>query len=324
MGFLVIEPGFLSTIQDGGRPAFQRFGVPPSGAMDWYAFSAANQLADNAINAPALEFNALGPILLSQQDCLIAVTGHGVRLWVNEKEFPAWMSVFVREGSTIRIEKLDRGAWGYLAVAGGFEVPIIMGSSSTYLRASLGGFEGRTLQADDILPTGTPAADLSTAAGREFAPEYRPSYSQSPTLRIILGPQQDHFSAKGIQTFLTQEYTVQEHSDRMGYRLEGTAIEHLESADIISDGIITGSIQVPASGQPIIMMADHQTTGGYPKIGAVIRADLPLLAQCPPGSVVRFCAVNPQTAITVYRSLINHLLKPKWSSSETFIDHMRA
>lgn len=324
MSIKIIDPGFICTVQDLGRSAYQRYGMPLSGAMDAYALAAANILVDNQANTAALEFNAVGPTFETQTDCLIAVTGHGIRLWIEEKEFPTWMSIFIRRGRRIRIEKTHEGTWGYAAFAGGIAVKPVMGSTATYLRAGIGGFEGRTLQDGDILPLGIPDISLTTAAGREFLPKKRPDYTSSPTLRVILGPQDDFFSPDGLQAFLASEYCLTDQSDRMGYRLEGTRIAHRTGADIISDGVVTGAVQVPANGQPIIMMADHQTTGGYAKIATVIRADLPLLAQSPPGTKLRFCRVSPQTALVVYQALMKDLLEKNWSLHETFIDNMRA
>ncbi|MCD4751807.1 MAG: biotin-dependent carboxyltransferase family protein [Anaerolineaceae bacterium] len=324
MTFKVIEPGFLATVQDIGRTGYQRFGMPVSGGMDSYALAAANLLVDNKVNTAALEFNASGLTLVTNQDCLIAVSGYGIKLFVEQQEFQSWMSIFVREGCRIHIEKTEQGTWGYLAVAGGFTTQPMLGSYSTYLRGSLGGFEGRSLQKDDELSVGIPNIDLATGAGRKFPPDKRPSYCASPTLRVILGPQADMFTQKGIQTFLSSDYTITENADRMGYRLIGNIIAHKDKADIISDGIVTGSIQVPANGQPIIMMADHQTTGGYAKIAAVIRADLPLLAQTPPGHRIRFCAVSTKTASVVFRAMMKDLLKNYWSQHEIFIDNVQA
>jgi len=324
MTFKVIESGFLTTIQDIGRVGYQRFGMPVSGGMDTYALAAANHLVDNKVNTAVLEFNAPGLTLVTNQDCLIAVSGYGTKLFIDQCEFQSWMSVFVREGSQIQIEKTEQGAWGYLAVAGGFASQPVLGSHSTYLRGNLGGFKGRSLQKDDELSVGAPNVDLTTAAGREYPPDKRPSYCSSPTLRVILGPQTEMFTQKGIRTFLSSEYTITENADRMGYRLSGNTIAHRDKADIISDGIVTGSIQVPANGQPIVMMADHQTTGGYAKIATVIRADLPLLAQTPPGHRIRFCAVSTKTASIVFRAMMKELLDNNWSQHETFIDNVQA
>lgn len=324
MTITILETGPLATIQDSGRFGYQRFGMPSSGPMDGFAFEAANILVDNPANTAAIEFTSPGLSFYTHEPVLIAATGYGIKLFIEEEEFPIWMSLFIRKNRTVRIEKTSEGMWGYLAIAGGFNVGTILGSSSTYLRGKLGGLDGRPLQSNDQLALGIPQSDLTTAAGRIFTPEKRPSYSISPTLRVILGPQKEAFNASGIQTFLSQDYTIQLNSDRMGYRCEGAKIQHSGVADIVSDGIVTGAIQVPANGLPIIMMADHQTTGGYPKIATVIRADLPLLAQTPPLKNIRFCAVTLESASIIYQAMMKNLLEKNWSLHETIIDNMQA
>ncbi|MBN2047621.1 MAG: biotin-dependent carboxyltransferase family protein [Anaerolineaceae bacterium] len=320
----VIQSGMFTTIQDMGRTGYQRFGMPPSGAMDRFALAAANILLGNEANRPALEFSMTTLEIEMLDDTLIAVTGYGVKVFIDDREYPAWMTIFVRQGSRVRLEPGNLGVWAYLAVAGAFNLEPALGSNSTYLRGAVGGVEGRTLRKGDRLPIGEPAVDLTTAAGRMLPENKRPSYSKSPTLRVILGPQLESFTPKGIQQFLSNDYQVTDQSDRMGYRLVGAPIEHAGSSDIISDGVVTGSIQVPSSRQPIIMMADHQTTGGYPKIATVIQADLPLLAQCRAGAKVRFCQVEPNTALVIYRAQMDALIEKNWSQHETFINHMRA
>jgi antagonist of KipI len=320
----ILATGPAATIQDNGRFGYQRYGMPVSGPMDAFAFQAGNILVDNDINSAVIEFTAPGISFVTEKPRLIAVTGYGVRLFINGREFPAWMSVFVRKNREVHIEKTGEGMWGYLAVAGGFRAKRVMGSKSTYLRGGIGGMEGRALVAGDLLKVGKPDVDLTTAAGRTFLTETRPSYTASPTLRVVMGPQQDFFSPKGIETFLSQDYTISTQSDRMGYRCEGTSIESLTDQSFISDGIVNGAIQVPAGGQPIIMMADHQTTGGYPKIGVVISADLPLAAQTQPGGRVRFVSVNIDSAVIAYRARWQPLIDRNWSLHETFLGNMQA
>ncbi len=320
----ILATGPAATIQDSGRFGYQRYGMPVSGPMDAFAFQAANILVDNDTNSATIEFTAPGLSFVTTKPRLIAVTGYGLRLFINGIEFPVWMSVFVRKNREVHIEKTSEGMWGYLAVAGGFRAKRIMGSRATYLRGGIGGLEGRALLAGDLLKVGKPGVDLTTAAGRTFLPETRPSYNASPTLRVVMGPQQDSFSPKGIETFLSQDYTISTQSDRMGYRCEGTPIETISDQSFISDGIVNGAIQVPAGGQPIIMMADHQTTGGYPKIGVVTSADLPLAAQTQPGGRVRFVAVNIDSAVIAYRARWQALLDRNWSLHETFLGNMQA
>lgn len=288
----ILKPGVLTTVQDAGRIGWARYGVPPSGPMDHVAFAAANALVGNAPDAAALEITVDGPALRVQRECLIAVCGATFELWVGTLPVPMWHAVYVRAGRTVTFGTRRSGARAYLAVSGGIVLPPYLGSQSTYLKGGFGGLEGRKLRAGDVLPLGdTILRRPATHAGRTWPADRRPPYSATPTVRVILGPQDDHFTSRGLTTFLGKTYEVTPASDRMGIRLHGPGIAYAGAADITSDGVVTGSVQVPPDGQPIVMMVDHQTTGGYPKIATVIRDDLPLLAQCLPGNRVRFRAV---------------------------------
>ncbi len=300
MSLRVVSPGFYTSVQDSGRFGFQRFGVPVSGPMDAFAFDAANRLAVNPPGTAAIEFAAAGPELRTEVDCLVALAGVGFALEVDGVAFPAWMAVRAPGGALLRVVAIDGGGWGYLALAGGIHTPPVMGSRATYTRAGFGGLDGRLLQPGDVLPS-LPARDAARFAGRMLLPEFRPAYSTAPVVRVVLGPHEEAFTPAGIEAFIGSAYTLTRTADRMGYRLEGAPIQHRAGADILSDGIALGSVQVPGSGQPIVMMSDHQTTGGYTQIGVVARADLPLLAQCQPGvSQVRFRAVTPDEARQAY------------------------
>ena len=288
----VIESGFLTTIQDAGRFGWARFGVPRSGPMDWVALRAANLLVGNLADAAGLEISLTGPVLRADRELLVAICGAEFEVWVGGRPVPTWHAVYVRPGHEIRLGHRLSGARAYLAVAGGMDVPMRLNSRSTYLPGHFGGLEGRGLQVGDHLPLGALQADLAVRAGQAWPRPARPAYSPSPTVRVVMGPQDDQFAPEGLAAFLSSEYEVTRSSDRMGYRLSGAAIAHLGTAEIVSDGVVMGSVQVPGDGQPIVMMADHQTTGGYPKIATVIRADVPLLAQCLLGDRVRFRAVS--------------------------------
>lgn len=289
----VIKPGVLTTVQDAGRIGWARYGVPPSGPMDHAAFAAANALVGNAPEAAALEITVAGPVLRVQRECLIAACGAAFDLWVGTLPVPMWHAVYVRAGRTITFGQRRSGARAYFAISGGIALVPYLGSQSTYLKGSFGGVEGRALRAGDVLPLGTDAVrNPASRAGRVWPAGTRPPYSPHPTVRVVLGPQDDHFTDEGIETFLDRAYEVTPASDRMGIRFEGARVTHLDAAGITSDGVVTGSVQVPADGQPIVMMVDHQTTGGYPKIATVVREDLPLLAQCLPGNRVRFARTS--------------------------------
>ncbi|HEY67354.1 MAG TPA: biotin-dependent carboxyltransferase [Thermoflexia bacterium] len=308
MALEVLEPGLLTTVQDLGRYGYERYGVPVSGAMDQFALRAANLLVGNPPHAAALEITLAGPTLRATDKCLIAVTGADLSLRVNDWEMPPWMAIFVRQGWTITFGDRKSGCRAYLAVAGGIDVMPIMGSRSTYLSGGFGGVEGRALRQGDVIPVGVVPFHLPERAGRSFPSNLVPDYSDAPEIHVVLGPQDDYFTDEGMATFLSGEYQVGPTSDRMGYRLQGPEIAHKGRADIISDGIPLGAVQVPANRQPIVMMADRQTTGGYPKIATVISADVPLLAQCLPGqSTVRFEAIGVEEAQSRYRRMMKAL-----------------
>jgi biotin-dependent carboxylase-like uncharacterized protein len=283
--------------------------------MDAFAFQAANLLVGNSLNMAALEIGGGEIELQTNQDCVIATAGTGYSLSVYKWEFPLWDSCLVRAGWTIRLKMSSLplkttggGMWAYLAVAGGFDVLPILNSRSTYLRGHFGGIEGRLLQAGDPLKVGITKFPLGDLSGRTLIEDARPTCGESPTIEVIPGPQAKSFTEENMEIFLSSTYRVSATSDRMGYRLEGAALSHLQETDLISEGMTIGSIQVPADGQPIVMMADCGTTGGYPKIASVIRTDLSLLAQCRPGKdSVRFQTTTVEAAQQKYRMMMGKM-----------------
>lgn len=293
------EPGLLTTVQDEGRVGWARYGVPPSGPLDKAAFRAANRLVGNPPDAAGLEITLTGPTLRCSRPSLVAVCGAEFELWAGSIRVPTWHAVFLRAGQWLYFGERRQGARAYLAVDGGMDVPLFLDSRSTYLTGDFGGLEGRALRRGDRLPLGPGALQPSMRAGRAWPASERPPYTSAPTLRVVLGPQDDHFTQAGLETFLSTVYELTPESNRMGARLKGPPIQHRDTTGIVSDGVVIGSVQVPASGQPIVMLADHQTTGGYPKIATVIQADLPLLAQIVPGDYVRFDAVSLAEAQTL-------------------------
>jgi len=292
--FEVIQPGPLTTIQDLGRYGYQQYGVPPSGALDNYAFRIGNLLVGNQESAASLEITLFGCQLRVLQDTTVAVTGADLSATLNGNPVPMWESIPVRRGDIISFPLPKSGCRAYLAVTGGIDVPLVMSSAATYTRASIGGLDGRALRKGDILQTAE--ATHPTMRAR-VPPEYIPLYQQQIELRVILGPQDNCFTEDGIRTFLQSDYTASTQADRMGYRLEGPKIQHRETADIISDGIPLGAVQVPGDGLPIILLADRQTTGGYTKIATAISVDIPKLAQAKPGDKVRFRQVSEDEAL---------------------------
>ena len=296
--FEVIQPGLLTTVQDMGRYGYQQYGVPVSGAIDNYALRAANLLVGNHEGEACLEITLLGLKLRVLANTVVAITGADLNPILNNGSLPMWEAVIAGSGDTISFSRPRRGCRSYLAVAGGIDVPKVMGSSSTYVKSRLGGFEGRPLRAGDRLKSGKARPAILR---RRLPPQYLPEYRNANELRVILGPQDDRFTEEGIHTFLSSEYTISTESDRVGYRLQGPRIEHKAGADIISDGIPLGAVQVPGDGLPIILLVDRQTTGGYTKIATVITADIPKLAQSGPGDTVRFRQITEEAAHRVLR-----------------------
>lgn len=298
----VLEGGLLTTVQDGGRHGWARYGIPPSGPVDGWALRAANLLVGNAPEAAGLEITLRGPVLRALRPLTVALCGAGFDVRRNgTAEVPFNQSFTLRAGEVLQVGERRWGARVYLAVRGGLALPAFLGSQSTYLPGAFGGLEGRALHGGDRLPVY--AAPPSTEE-RGWPAHAVPRYSPTPTLRVIRGPQAEAFSAAGWTTFLSAAYRLSSQCDRMGARLQGPPIARTDAGEMLSDGVVMGSVQVPPDGQPIVMLADHQTTGGYPKIATVIRADLPLLAQCLPGDTVHFVETDVATARAAWRALL--------------------
>ena len=292
----VIEPGLLTTVQDLGRYGCQRYGVPVSGAMDAFSLRAANILVGNEQGAACLEMTVLGPRIRFLRNTLVALTGGDLAVRIDGTTLPRWRSVTVRGGSVLTSDSMVDGMRAYLAVAGGLDVPVIMGSRSTYIASGIGGHEGRALRAGDVLAAGPPDPGRHTV--RALPTGLEPlRYGHSHVIRAMAGPQADAFAPGALETFFDSRYSVTIDSDRVGYRLSGPRLAHLAGADIISDGSPAGAIQVPASGMPIVLMADRGPTGGYAKLGTVISADLGRLAQARPGDAVSFRQVSADEAL---------------------------
>jgi len=278
--FRVTKPGFFTSVQDLGRHGFLKYGVPISGAMDKFSLQLANMLVGNDLGEACLEITMLGPELEALRDTQIAVSGGDISVQINGQDAKMWQTLRVKSGDVVSFGKVTTGCRAYLAVRGGINVPIVLGSRSTYIRCEMGGIEGRQLKASDEIEGFDTVRPLGfcLSVPREFIPDF----GAEVHVRVVLGPQLERFTEKGVETFLSNPYTVTIEADRMGYRLEGPIIECGERVDMISDAILPGSIQVPPSGKPIITMQDAQTTGGYPKIAAAISPDLHILGQLKP------------------------------------------
>ena len=294
MSITVLNPGLLTTVQDQGRIGYQQFGVSVSGVMDPRAATVANILVGNDDNEAVLECTMMGPQLQFDKANCIAITGGDLMPTLDGKPIPNYTAIKVEAGQVLKFTMPKTGCRAFIAFAGGLDIPEVMGSRSTYMKAKIGGVEGRKLAKDDVIGFRAPKAELKNMNFRSMASEFVPR--KEYTVRVVLGPQDDYFTDAGIQTFLSEVYSVTAEFDRMGCRLEGAVIQHKEGGDIISDGIAFGAIQVPSSGQPIIMLGDRQTTGGYTKIANVITVDFRILAQLKQGDKVRFEQVSVKAA----------------------------
>jgi biotin-dependent carboxylase-like uncharacterized protein len=305
----VIAPGFHTTIQDRGRPGFRHVGVPVSGALDRNGHLLANALVGNTPGAACLEIIGSGPELeILASSVRIALVGSGGGLEISGQDDRMVLSgktVRLTRGEVVRVLLGGNAFCSYLATEAGFDVPSCLGSQSTYTRAGFGGFSGRQLRSGDILHG---HADEVLAHEEMTFSEERNLGLDRP-IRVVLGPQDDYFTEGAIKEFLHGDYTITPASDRMGFRLAGPPLEHKNDYNIVSDGIVAGSIQVPGSKLPIVLMADAQTTGGYPKIATVIAADLPLLGVRGAGRTVKFRSVSREDAEKIRRAEHQHILK---------------
>ncbi|MBM4327674.1 MAG: biotin-dependent carboxyltransferase family protein [Deltaproteobacteria bacterium] len=306
--FFVREPGAFTTVQDAGRYGFQRFGVPVSGALDKFAFVAANLLVGNPETSAALEITFTGPRLEALADGLAAVTGADMPVALNGKPQPLWESFRFRKGDLIGFKPAAKGVRAYLAVSGGILAPGVMGSRSTCVLAGIGGFDGRPLRKADVIST-----DSATSIFRltSIPEQFRPQHSNSITLKSVAGPQIETFR-DSMELFFQSQYTVTSKADRMGYRLEGPVIPFASDAakSIISEPSVPGIVQVPADGLPIIILVE-QTAGGYAKIATVISPDLDLVAQARPGDLIRFSPCDILEARRIHLDYRHKLLDLK-------------
>ena len=301
-GLKVLAPGLHTTVQDLGRPGYQAIGVPVSGALDGVSLRLANALVGNSLGSPGIEILLSGPTLEVVADTVrVALVGPGASLAVGAERprvVAAGQSLTLPRGEIFQIVCGGQSACCYLAFEGGIAVPHVLGSTSTYVRAAIGGIEGRALRHGDLVPL----AMVRASARTELRLPSPMTATDEQPIRVVLGPQQECFTEAAVEALLGGEFRVSPTADRMGMRLDGPLLRHRHGWDIVSDAVATGAIQVPGSGQPILLLADHQTTGGYPKIATVISPDLPVVGRRRPGDRLRFVAVTVEAAEEACRS----------------------
>lgn len=291
----ISEPGLLTTVQDLGRFGLQKYGIGVCGAMDTLALRAANRLVGNVETEAGLEITATGPHFLASEKCLISVTGARFALRLDDQPVPMDTALFLRAGARLEFGARKRGSRAYLALAGGVDVPLELNSRSTDMRAGFGGYKGRPLRAGDIINSRTRNLPFERA-GLTLPEAFEGYYTVDGPLRVIWGPHEEYFGEAAREVFLGSEFAVSEVSDRMALRLRGARIPRI-TQELLSCGVTVGAIQIPRDGQPIVLTADHQTTGGYPVIATVIRADIPRLSQRIAGEIVTFRAVTIEEAL---------------------------
>lgn len=305
----IMDPGLSTTLQDLGRRGYQRFGIPASGALDTDSLRIANHLVGNVEGTACLEFMYLGPSFKIDADSVrIAFCGGSAKIRVYDtpedatgRSIPVDQSVTLHRGASVCVGSIRDSSSLYMAVEGGFDIAPTLGSLSTFLRGQIGGFEGRRLIAGDILPLVKASARLDN---EKFAP---PRVASTPTLRILPGPQVAYFGSEAVSLIVSSRFVVGSGSDRTGMRLDGSPVPHRRDFNIVSDPVVHGSIQIPGDGKPILLLADRQTTGGYPKIATVISADLPVAGRLPVGSAIAFQWVTPREADMARRAHVAFL-----------------
>ncbi len=311
----VLHPGQLATVQDDGRVGHQQEGIPVAGPMDRMALRVANLLVGNDEGAAVLECTLVGPTVRFDEHTLIALTGGDLAVTAGTVPLPLWRPICVPAGTMVSALAAVRGCRGYLGVAGGIDVPRVLGSRSTYVRASLGGIDGRALRRGDRLPIGNPTElgrrianavagdrgrDRVTIAHWGTSTSLLPRYASSPVIRVVEGEHTTLLTPESAQQLWSSEFRVGAQSDRMGYRLEGATLALKAPCEILSEAVAFGTVQLPPGGNPIVLMADRQTTGGYPRIAEVASVDLPVVAQLKPGDRLRFRAISLAEAQRLY------------------------
>jgi antagonist of KipI len=307
----ITKPGLLTSIQDLGRYGYQKYGVIVSGVMDPQAHRIANLLVGNEENTPTMEITLVGPTIAFEENALISICGGDLSPSIDGEPVRLWRAIFVKKGSELKFGRCKSGCRAYLAVAGGYSIPSVMESKSTYLRANIGGFNGNALRAGDQLsfePMGelsnkiTEKLKISQSHRRFVEADWSVThdlirvYRDETLIRVIKGRQFHLFTSESKEKLFSEPFEVMPQSDRMGYRIKGPGLAMEQAEEMISEAVSFGTIQVPSGGNPIILLADRQTTGGYPKIGQIATVDLPYLAQAKPGDLLRFTEVSHEQA----------------------------
>lgn len=307
MKLLVRKPGLFSTIQDFGRNSYQKYGISQSGALDEYSFILANMLVGNDEKEAVLELTLLGAEFEVLEGGTISITGANMFAKVNNKTVPMWETIDLSKGDILSFGVAKEGCRTYIAIGGGIDSTPILGSRSTYIRAKLGGLNGNIIKEGDVITSKACLHNNKYHLPEEFIPKY----SKDNVVRVILGPQLNYFTEKGIRTFLSEKFIFTNDINRMACRLDGPSIEHKLSANIISDGTPNGAIQVPANGKPIILLNDRQTTGGYPKIACVVTVDIQKVAQAQPSDIISFKPISIVKAHLLHKNYLNNINRIK-------------
>lgn len=328
MSLKIVRPGLLTHLQDAGRFGYQKYGVIVSGVMDLLSSRLANVLVGNEENDATMEITLLGPVIEFESDTLFALCGGNLSPTIIGTPVPMWRPVLAAKGTQLRFGSCVEGCRVYMAVAGGFEVPQMMASKSTYLRGGIGGYQGRALAAGDVLIYGQMSeqgkrmqkqlsAGPSPFAACEWmiSSEVLPVYQANPTIRAMRGKEFSWFTEDSQRRLFSQEFVVTPQSDRMGYRLQGERLEMKEPKELLSEAVAFGTVQVPSEGNPIVLLADRQTTGGYPKIAQIATVDLPLMAQIKPGDRIYFQEISHQKAQQLYLLREKQIKQLKWGIS---------
>ncbi|KIL52934.1 5-oxoprolinase subunit C family protein [Jeotgalibacillus campisalis] len=322
----IIEPGLLSTIQDEGRHGFQQYGIITNGVMDPFALRIANYIVGNEKDEAGIEVTLTGPTIQFEESMLIAVCGADYSALIDNEPMPLWRPVLVQKGSTLHMKFSKKGCRAVIAVGGGLDIPAVMNSKSTYVRAGIGGFKGRALEKEDVLQIGPLSEQTKqiihslTKKGKTYmtsdwsiSAAYLNDLYERETIRVMKGRQYDEFSESSRNEFWEETYKLSPQSDRMGFRLNGPVLERTVSEELLSEAVSFGTIQVPSDGEPIILLADRQTIGGYPKIGQVASIDLPVLAQKKPGESLRFEKISHTEAQESILKRERAIRELKWS-----------